>query len=307
MIITRLTRFVGHGTGIRLYATAEKSALAALRKKTGYTFANCKKALEMHNNDLAKAELWLKEQAQALGWSKATKLEGRNTSQGLVGILVRNNIGAMVEVNCETDFVARNQSFQKFVQTASAACVRYMDQVEGDANLTKVGLNSEALKQIKLDDGKSLGDHLALMIGTVGENASLNRAICYKAPQSINLTGYVHPSPSGDVPSDIPQYGKYGSILAFRNTNPDSNGEVAKKICQHVVGMKPARIGDKSRDEPAKDKDDETCLIYQEYLADPSYTVGEVLEANNVEVVDFQRFECGEKVKTEDENVRAVN
>lgn len=307
MIITRLTRFVGHGTGIRLYATAEKSALAALRKKTGYTFANCKKALEMHNNDLAKAEQWLKEQAQALGWSKATKLEGRNTSQGLVGILVRNNIGAMVEVNCETDFVARNQSFQKFVQTASAACVRYMDQVEGDANLTKVGLNSEALKQIKLDDGKSLGDHLALMIGTVGENASLNRAICYKAPQSINLTGYVHPSPSGDVPSDIPQYGKYGSILAFRNTNPDSNGEVAKKICQHVVGMKPARIGDKSRDEPAKDKDDETCLIYQEYLADPSYTVGEVLEANNVEVVDFQRFECGEKVKTEDENVRAVN
>lgn len=307
MIITRLTRFVGHGTGIRLYATAEKSALAALRKKTGYTFANCKKALEMHNNDLAKAEQWLKEQAQALGWSKATKLEGRNTSQGLVGILVRNNIGAMVEVNCETDFVARNQSFQKFVQTASAACVRYMDQVEGDANLTKVGLNSEALKQIKLDDGKSLGDHLALMIGTVGENASLNRAICYKAPQSINLTGYVHPSPSGDVPSDIPQYGKYGSILAFRNTNPDSNGEVAKKICQHVVGMKPARIGDKRRDEPAKDKDDETCLIYQEYLADPSYTVGEVLEANNVEVVDFQRFECGEKVKSEDENVRAVN
>ncbi|XP_065081456.1 elongation factor Ts, mitochondrial isoform X1 [Ochlerotatus camptorhynchus] len=307
MLFSRLTRFVGHGTGIRLYATAEKSALAALRKKTGYTFANCKKALEMHNNDLAKAEQWLKEQAQALGWSKATKLEGRNTSQGLVGILVRNNIGAMVEVNCETDFVARNQSFQKFVQTASAACVRYMDQVEGDTNLTKVGLNSEALKQIKLDDGKSLGDHLALMIGTVGENASLNRAICYKVPESINLTAYVHPSPSGDVPSDIPQYGKYGSILAFKNTNPDSNGEVAKKICQHVVGMKPARIGDKIRDEPAKDKDDETCLIYQEYLADPSYTVAEVLEANHVEVVDFQRFECGEKVKTEDENVRAVN
>lgn len=308
MLLTRLTRFIGHGgTGVRLYATAEKSALAALRKKTGYTFANCKKALEMHNHDLAKAEQWLKEQAQALGWSKATKLEGRNTSQGLVGILVNKNIGAMVEVNCETDFVARNQSFQKFVQTASAACVRYMDQVEGDANLTKVGLNSEALKQIKLDDGKSLGDHLALMIGTVGENASLNRAVCYKAPEHINLTGYVHPSPSGDIPSDIPQYGKYGSILAFRTTSSDSNGEVAKKICQHVVGMKPARIGDKDRDEPAKDKDDETCLIYQEYLAEPNYTVAEVLEANHLEVVDFQRFECGEKVKSEDENVRAVN
>ncbi|XP_062547317.1 elongation factor Ts, mitochondrial isoform X1 [Armigeres subalbatus] len=307
MIFNRLTHFFGHGTGLRFYATAEKSALASLRKKTGYTFANCKKALEMHSNDLAKAEKWLQEQAQAMGWSKATKLEGRNTTQGLIGILVRNNIGAMVEVNCETDFVARNQSFQKFVQTASAACVQYMNQVESDANLTKVGLNSEALKQIKLEDGKSLGDHLALMIGTVGENASLNRAVCYKAPESINLTGYVHPAPIDEVPSDVPQFGKYGSILAFKQTSSDSNVEVAKKVCQHVVGMKPARIGDKTRDEPAKDKDDETCLIYQEYLADPSYTVAEVLEVNHVEVVDFQRFECGEKAKTEDENVRAVN
>ncbi|XP_001655529.2 elongation factor Ts, mitochondrial isoform X1 [Aedes aegypti] len=307
MIFTRLTRFVGHGTGLRLYATAEKSSLATLRKKTGYTFANCKKALEMHNNDLAKAEQWLQEQAQAMGWSKATKLEGRNTTQGLIGIMVKNNIGAMVEVNCETDFVARNQSFQKFVQAASTACVRYMDQIEGDANLTKVGLNSESLKQIKLEDGKSLADHLALMIGTVGENASLNRAICFKAPESINLTGYVHPAPTEEVPLDVPQFGKYGSILAFKHTSADSNGEVAKKVCQHVVGMKPAKIGDKTRDEPAKEKNDETCLIYQEYLADPSYTVAEVLEANNVEVVDFQRFECGEKIKTDDETVRAVN
>ncbi|XP_058450440.1 elongation factor Ts, mitochondrial isoform X1 [Malaya genurostris] len=307
MFRSQLARIVQKGVSIRFYATAEKSALATLRKKTGYTFANCKKALELHSNDLPKAEQWLKEQAQAMGWSKATKLEGRNTTQGLVGVLIRNNIGAMVEINCETDFVARNQSFQKFVQTASTACVKYMEQVEGDANLTKVGLNGEALKQIVMDDGKSLGDHLALMIGTVGENASLNRAICYKAPEAIKLTGYVHPASIEETTLDIPQYGKYGSILAFKNTSPDSNGEVAKKICQHVVGMKPDRIGDKTRDEPAKEKDDETCLIYQEYLADPTYTVGEIMEANNVLVVDFQRFECGEKSKVEDENVRAVN
>ncbi|XP_058814446.1 elongation factor Ts, mitochondrial isoform X1 [Topomyia yanbarensis] len=307
MLHTHLRPLIQSGAGIRFYATAEKSALASLRKKTGYTFANCKKALELHNNDLLRAEQWLKEQAQAMGWSKATKLEGRNTTQGLVGVLIRSNIGAMVEVNCETDFVARNQSFQKFVLNASAACVRYMDQIEGDTNLTKVGLNGEALKQIVMDDGKSLGDHLALMIGTVGENASLSRAICFKAPETIKLTGYVHPAPIEDIPSDIPQYGKYGSILAFKNTSSDSNGEVAKKLCQHVVGMKPDRIGDRSRDEPAKEKDDETCLIYQEYLADPNYTVGEVMEANSIEVVDFQRYECGEKSKTEDENVRAVN
>lgn len=318
MMLTRLTRLVTGTTTVptsslhcRWYAaTAEKSALATLRKKTGYTFANCKKALEMHGNDLAKAEHWLKEQAQTLGWSKATKLEGRNTSQGLVGVLVRDNIGAMVEVNCETDFVARNQSFQSFVQAASAACVRYVAQLETDANLTKHGLNSEALKQIKLEDGKSLGDHLALMIGTVGENASLNRAICYRAPEDVKLTGYVHPAPADDsTPEGVPSFGKYGSLLAFRHISVDNlNGDsVARKICQHVVGMKPARIGDKSRDEPAADKDEESCLIFQEYLADPSYTVGEVLEANQLEVVDFQRFECGEKIKAEDETVRVAN
>jgi elongation factor Ts len=122
--------------GRTLFA-GEKSALAALRKKTGYTFANCKKALEMHNNDLAKAENWLREQAQAQGWAKATKLEGRNTSQGLIGVLIQKNIGAMIEVNCETDFVARNEHFRKFVATASKACVDYMNTVDGN-NVTKV-------------------------------------------------------------------------------------------------------------------------------------------------------------------------
>ncbi|XP_053672389.1 elongation factor Ts, mitochondrial [Anopheles nili] len=304
-----------HVTGIRLYATAEKSALASLRKKTGYTFANCKKALELHNNDLAKAELWLKEQAQAMGWSKATKLEGRNTAQGLIGVLVQRNAGAMVEVNCETDFVARNASFQRFVQVASAACVRHLEHVEADVNLTKVGLNGEALKQIVLEDGKSLGDHLALVIGTVGENASLNRAICYKVPDNVQLTGYVHPAPNEEVPFDVPLVGKYGSLVAFKadhstvqETGDDELNavQVARKVCQHIVGMKPERIGVQGKDEPATDKDEETCLIHQEYLVDPTYTVGEVLEANRLQIVDFQRFECGEKSKSEEQNVRAV-
>uniref|UniRef100_A0A182Y9W9 Elongation factor Ts, mitochondrial n=1 Tax=Anopheles stephensi TaxID=30069 RepID=A0A182Y9W9_ANOST len=303
-------------TGIRLYATAEKSALATLRKKTGYTFANCKKALELNNNDLAKAELWLKEQAQAMGWSKATKLEGRNTAQGLIGVLVRRNVGAMVEVNCETDFVARNASFQRFVQVASAACVHHLENVEADANLTKVGLNSEALKQIVLQDGKSLGDHLALMIGTVGENASLNRAICYKAPDSLQLAGYVHPAPSEEIPHDVPMIGKYGSLVAFKSAHSTvqegddgtelSPAQLARKVCQHIVGMKPELIGEPGKDEPAADKDDETCLIHQEYLVDPNYTVGEVLEANRLQILDFQRFECGEKSKSEEQNVRAA-
>lgn len=72
----------------------------------------------------------MSQQAQQLGWSKATKLEGRSTKQGLIGILVDRNIGAMVEVNCETDFVARNNNFQEFVANVSKACVNYAEQIQ---------------------------------------------------------------------------------------------------------------------------------------------------------------------------------
>lgn len=119
-------------------AAVEKSALAALRKSTGYTFANCKKALELHNNDVKEAEKWLRAQAQELGWTKANKLEGRTTAQGLIGILVEKNIGALVEVNCETDFVARNNEFQAFLELASNSCIHYMANIDSKTNLTKV-------------------------------------------------------------------------------------------------------------------------------------------------------------------------
>lgn len=75
-----------------------------------------------------------------MGWSKATKLEGRTTKQGLVGVLVNRNIGAMVEVNCETDFVARNETFQEFVQTVTQACAKHVAEMPTNDTLSKVNL-----------------------------------------------------------------------------------------------------------------------------------------------------------------------
>lgn len=123
-IITRAVVKLFHTAAIN--PAAEKSLLATLRKKTGYTFSNCKKALEMHNNDLKQAEVWLNQQAQSLGWSKATKLEGRQTMQGLVGVSVNQDDGVLVEVNCETDFVARNREFQKMVEETAKTCLDYV-------------------------------------------------------------------------------------------------------------------------------------------------------------------------------------
>lgn len=86
-----------------------------------------------------QAEQWLKQQAQTMGWAKAQKLEGRNTKQGLIGVLIQNNIAAMVEVNCETDFVARNKQFQEFVDTVLKACLNHVSSMQTNNGLSKVG------------------------------------------------------------------------------------------------------------------------------------------------------------------------
>jgi elongation factor Ts len=109
------------------------------------------------------------------------------------------------------------------------------------------------------------------------------------------LLGYTHPAPTTDLQPGEPIVGKYASIVAFKNNTNDM--DILKKISQHIVGMKPVRLGDKSVDKPCANKDDETVLIFQEYVMDNDYTVGEVMEENNVEIVDYQRFECGEKVE----------
>lgn len=241
-----------------------------------------------------------------MGWSKATKLEGRATQQGLVGVLIQKNIGALVEVNCETDFVARNENFKQFLEKASNACAKYVQEVDA-SNITKIALETEALKNLKLDDGKSLGDHLALMIGTVGENATLKRAICYKAPETVQLYAFSHPAPEKIVDGEL-LMGKYGAIAAF-NSNIEHTPElieIYRKICQHIVGMNPLKIGDPENDKPNEVKDEEKCLIYQEFILDPDLTIADILRENNIKIIDFQRFECGEKILIE-EQAQAAN
>lgn len=209
----------------------------------------------------------------------------------------------MVEVNCETDFVARNQNFQQFVEDVSIACRDFVSQVKTE-KVTKISLNSDELKGLKTSDGKTLGDHLALMIGTVGENASLRRAICFKTIDSIKLSGYTHPTTTTDVPTGSILFGKYGAVLALKlneNSSVD-NVDLKKNLCQHIVGMNPVKLGVKDVDEPNENKDEETCLIHQEFLLDPSVNVGELLEENQIEIVDFQRFECGQSVGKSDDN-----
>lgn len=253
----------------------------------------------------SKAEVWLREQAQQMGWAKAQKLQGRATSQGLVGLLVRQNVGALIEINCETDFVAKNDKFREFVSLTSKACVNHVANLPTNDVISKIEFQGDSLKNLVLEDGKTLAEQLALLIGNVGENLLLRRATCFKVADTVQLAGAAHPEPA-DVDTNAIRMGKYGSIIAFKASESDTTDDVTKKICQQVIGLNARKVGDFEKDKPSADKDQEPCLIYQEYLMDPSKSVHEFLAENNIAVLDFERFECGEELNENDLNPTAA-
>lgn len=158
------------------------------------------------------------------------------------------------------------------------------------------------MKAILGQNGKSLADELALMIGDVGENATLRRATCFKATDPITLFGITHPTQAAT--STNVHLGKYGSIVAYKSTGDVAGKtDLHKNICQHIIGMNPSKVGIADIDKPSENKDDESCLIYQEYLLDPSKTVGELFTENSLEIVGFNRFQCGEDIVTNEENL----
>ncbi|KAG7169015.1 Elongation factor Ts-like [Homarus americanus] len=207
----------------------DKGHLAKLRKRTGFSISNCKKALEMHSNDLEKAEVWLKAEAQAQGWAKATKLSGRSTTQGLIGIHIEGNTGAMVEVKCETDFVTRNENFKTLVAQLARECMKSAT-LSPHQSITKAALSEEQLIQLETSEGKTLGDHLALAIGSIGENMSLARAVQVRGGPGVHLLSYSHPS----TPDENLVTGKFGVILALKTRGVLS--EVSRQLCVHVIG-----------------------------------------------------------------------
>lgn len=231
------------------------------------------------------------------------------TAQGLVGVLIQRNIGAMVEVNCETDFVARNELFQQFVELTSRACLQYVNDLPESDLLSGTEFQSESMKNLVDENGKKLSDRLALLIGSVGENASLRRAVCYKVPEEIQLVGMGYSSTTSALAADnIVQLGTYGAILGLRAPHTVSD-ELKRNLCMQVIGMNPLKIGNKEQDKPNADKEEETCLIYQDYLFsnDEVIEVGAVLEANQVDVVEFKRFRCGESLEGEQENIATAS
>ncbi|XP_038608005.1 elongation factor Ts, mitochondrial [Tachyglossus aculeatus] len=296
-------------------AGPRKELLLRLRRRTGFSFVNCKKALEACGGDHRRAELWLQQRAREEGWVQATKLRGRIAKEGLVGLLEEGNAAVLVEVNCETDFVSRNAKFQQLVHQVALGTLRHCQSLQQPLSTYSKGcLHGPELCDLSSGPGRdgSLGDQLALTIGSLGENVLLRRAAWLMVPPGFLIGSYVHGTVEGPsaptAPAAAAALGKYGALVVCRapDPTPDRTPDLAwlgRRLGQHVVGMAPLSVG--SPDDPPGGEA-ETRMLAQPYLLDPGLTLGQFVQPHGVTVLDFVRFECGDEGGGEGESLGAV-
>jgi elongation factor Ts len=189
-----------------------------LRERTGAGMMDCKKALGETNGDMEAAIDWLRTK----GLAAAAKKAGRTAAEGLVGVAVRGNRGAVVEVNSETDFVAKNETFQEFVRTVSELALSASGNVEG-------------LLAANWPDGGSVQEKLTSNIATIGENQSLRRAAVLQVSDGV-VVPYVHNAAA-------PGLGKIGVLVALESTGDKGALEtLGKQLAMHIAAANPQAL-----------------------------------------------------------------
>ena len=278
-----------------------------LREMTGCGMMDCKKALTETDGDKEKAVELLREK----GLAKAAKKASRIAAEGIVKDYVTGNVGVILEVNAETDFVAKNDQFLDFVDVVAKAVA--------DANPADV----EALKAVSVD-GTTIGDMLTEKIATIGENMNIRRFVRYEG----SVASYIHAG------------GKIGVLVKFDTDVADKEGfaEYAKDVAMQIAAANPSYV--KSSEVPAevveKEKEiltaqainegkpaaiaekmvagrinkyyKEVCLVEQEFIKDGDLTIAKYTDAKakelggKIEIVSFARFEKGEGLEKKEEN-----
>ncbi|GMR57616.1 hypothetical protein PMAYCL1PPCAC_27811, partial [Pristionchus mayeri] len=222
----------------------DKEALKELRQRTGYSFVNCKKALEQFDRtQLDEAVKWLHELARKEGWKKADKLSSRATTQGLVGVKIDGPFGAVVELGCETDFVARGEPFQQLLVALSSAAAAHAKTLTWPAS-QRMETQTLVFDELSDANGKKLREVLTDSVGRIGENLNVKSVRVYKAPEGVQFYGASHPKNMlGDV-----SMGRFVSVLAMRRLAPEGtvfpSVRLADQICQHVIGMNSESLGE---------------------------------------------------------------
>ena len=283
-----------------------------LRDKTGAGMMDCKTALKESAGEMEAAVDWLR----AKGLSKAAKKADRIAAEGLIGVASAAKSAAVVEVNSETDFVARNAEFQKVVAEIAKLALK------ADGDVEKLAAAPYPHKKV------SVAEHLKELVGTIGENITLRRTAALKVKEGVVAT-YVHNQAT-------PGMGKIGVLVALESAgDKDKVNEIGRQVAMHVAATNPIALTDEEvtagvveREraifaEQAKESGkpekvikqmiegrikkfyQEVVLLKQAFVINPDHTVEQALkEAEKaagapITVTAFVRYELGEGIKTD--------
>lgn len=288
-----------------------------LREKSGAGMMDAKKALVEAGGDMEAAIDWLRTK----GLAKAEKKSSRTAAEGLVAFAVDGKTGSIIEINSETDFVARNEQFQSFVQKV--------------VDVAKSGVSSiEDLAAAALEGGKSIKDSLTDLVATIGENMNLRRMSTLTVDNGV-VVGYMHNAVT-------PGMGKIGVLVALQSEgDKEKLEELGKKIAMHVAAGFPRFL---NRDEVSQDVIDrekavlieqavaegkpeeiaqkmvegrmrkfyeEICLLDQTFVMDGETKISDLLKNAEKEVgapvtlAAYERFQLGEGIEVEEEDFAA--
>jgi elongation factor Ts len=282
-----------------------------LREKSGAGMMDCKKALSENDGNMDAAVDWLR----AKGLATASKKSSRTAAEGLVGVATTGTKGAAVEVNSETDFVAKNAQFQAFVGAVTTLAL-----TEGD--------DIEALKAAAYPGGGTVGDVLTSNIATIGENQTLRRARVLEVSQGA-VVSYVHNAV-------VPGQGKIGVLVALESAAPaETLDALGKQLAMHVAAAfpialdesgvpaetidreraiaaekaaesgKPAEVQAKMVDGAVAKFAKENTLLNQLFVIDGKTRIADVVakagkEAGSpIALTDYVRFQLGEGIEKE--------
>ncbi|MGZ5998187.1 MAG: translation elongation factor Ts [Rhizomicrobium sp.] len=282
-----------------------------LRDKTGAGMMDCKAALADTNGDMEAAIDWLRKK----GISKAAKKAGRAAAEGLVGVAVGNDVGALVEVNAETDFVARNDEFKGFVKSAAQLAL-------------EEGGDLEKLLNRKMGNA-SVQQTLTELVAKIGENMSVRRTIALAVDPGV-VCAYVHNASS-------PELGKIGVLVALKSTADKAKlNALGKQIAMHVAAAAPLALTPAHLSKEVVDREraiqteiakqsgkpdnviekmmegrmrkfyEETVLLQQTFVIDGETRIEKVIEKASkdlgapIEIAGFVRFQVGEGMEKTD-------
>ncbi len=286
------------------------SLVKELRDKTGAGMMDCKKALVETAGDLEGAVDFLRKN----GLAAAAKKSGRVASEGLIGVTTKDGIGALVEVNAETDFVARNDDFQSFVSTVAGIMLDGVGSIEEVVNTPFPGTE------------RSVGEQLTHNIATIGENMSVRRGETLSVQQGC-VVSYVHNALSDGL-------GKIGVLVALESTGDNASLEqLGKQIAMHVAAARPEALSVESISAESVERErnvlieqakasgkpdniiekmvegrlrkyyEEVALMEQTFVIDNETKISKVVEnaANDVgapiSLTGFVRYELGEGIE----------